>query len=79
MTPSCLVTMLHGVHRVGEAQEIQQPIKWLSEMFDAYVPDTIFEMKKNYSHITPLATMNHITRCAVRMIHRAVGSDGLMC
>jgi hypothetical protein len=31
-------------------------------MFDAYVPESIFEMKKNYSHITPLATMNHITR-----------------
>lgn len=42
-------------------QDTTQPGKWLSEMFDRYVPETIFEMKKNYSHITPLATMNHIT------------------
>jgi dynein heavy chain len=26
-----------------------------------YIPPTIFEMKKSYSHITPLATMNHMT------------------
>jgi dynein heavy chain, axonemal len=34
------------------------PVGWLREMFDKYVPPTIFEMKKAYSHITPLATMN---------------------
>ncbi len=30
-------------------------------MFDRYVPDSIFEMKKSFSHITPLATMNFVT------------------
>jgi dynein heavy chain len=30
-------------------------------MFDKYVPDTVFEMKKSFSHITPLSTMNFVT------------------
>jgi dynein heavy chain len=30
-------------------------------LFDKYVPDTIFEMKKSYRHITPLSTMNFVT------------------
>lgn len=30
------------------------PIKWLSELFDKYVPECIAEMRRNYSHITPL-------------------------
>eukprot|EP00878_Enallax_costatus_P012531 GHUV01013087.1.p1 GENE.GHUV01013087.1~~GHUV01013087.1.p1 ORF type:complete len:2750 (+),score=1040.15 GHUV01013087.1:633-8882(+) len=38
-----------------------QPIKWLSELFDKYIPDTIFEMKKSYRHITPLSTMNFVS------------------
>ena len=29
--------------------------------FDAYVPGALFEMKKSYSHITPLGTMNWVT------------------
>lgn len=42
-------------------QDPNQPSKWLSDMFDKYVPDTIFEMKKAYRHITPLSTMNFVT------------------
>lgn len=30
-------------------------------MFDKYLPNTIHEMKKSFSHITPLGTMNFIT------------------
>jgi hypothetical protein len=26
-----------------------------------YIPPTILEMKKSYSHVTPLATMNFLT------------------
>ncbi|KAI8464229.1 MAG: flagellar alpha dynein [Monoraphidium minutum] len=37
------------------------PVKWLSELFDKYVPDSILEMRCNYSHITPLGTMNLVT------------------
>jgi dynein heavy chain len=37
------------------------PCKWLTELFDKYVPPTILEMKKAYNHITPLATMNFVT------------------
>jgi hypothetical protein len=36
-------------------------VQWLSDLFDKYVPDTIFEMKKSYRHITPLSTMNFVT------------------
>ena len=35
-----------------------QPMEWLSALIDKYVPACIFEMKKSYKHITPLATMN---------------------
>jgi hypothetical protein len=37
------------------------PCRWLTELFDKYVPPTILEMKKAYNHITPLATMNFVT------------------
>lgn len=37
------------------------PCQWLRDLFDKYIPATIFEMKKAYSHITPLATMNFVT------------------
>lgn len=37
------------------------PIKWLSDLFDKYLPNTIFEMMKSFSHITPLGTMNFVT------------------
>lgn len=39
----------------------QQPQTWLKDMFERYIPPTIFEMKKSFSHITPLATMNFLT------------------
>ena len=41
-------------------QDPSLPVKWLTEMFDKYIPPTILEMKKSYSHITPLATMNFV-------------------
>jgi hypothetical protein len=43
------------------SQDANQPVQWLSDLFDKYVPDTIFEMKKSYRHITPLSTMNFVT------------------
>ncbi len=39
----------------------EQPVKWLTDMFNKYVPGTIFEMRKSFSHITPLGTMNWVT------------------
>lgn len=39
----------------------QLPCTWLREMFDKYIPPTLLEMKKSYSHITPLAQMNFIS------------------
>ncbi|MEW5298846.1 MAG: hypothetical protein WDW36_001923 [Sanguina aurantia] len=39
----------------------QQPQAWLRGMFERYIPPTIFEMKRSFSHITPLATMNFLT------------------
>jgi dynein heavy chain len=37
------------------------PVSWLSEMFERYVPTCVFEMKRSYSHITPIGTMNFVT------------------
>ncbi|GBF96391.1 dynein heavy chain axonemal [Raphidocelis subcapitata] len=37
------------------------PAKWLSELFDKYVPACVEEMAREYSHITPLGTMNLVT------------------
>ena len=37
------------------------PVEWFQGLFEKYVPPTIFEMKKSYSHITPLGTMNFVT------------------
>lgn len=33
----------------------------MGDLFDKYVPDTAFEMKRAYNHITPLNNMNWIT------------------
>ena len=32
-----------------------------TDMFEKYIPPTIIEMKKSYSHVTPLSTMNFLT------------------
>ena len=45
----------------SNAQDVSVPIKWLSDLFDKYLPNTIFEMKESFSHITPLSTMNFVT------------------
>ncbi len=36
------------------------PLRWLREPFAKYVPPTVFEMKKSFSHIVPLGTMNWV-------------------
>jgi dynein heavy chain len=38
-----------------------QPVTWLAELFEKYVPETLLEMKKSYVHITPLTQMNFVT------------------
>jgi hypothetical protein len=56
-------------------QDPALPAKWLSELFDKYLPATILEMKRSFSHITPLSTMNFVTvgrgrgRCACLVRH----------
>jgi hypothetical protein len=48
------------------SQDVNVPIKWLSDLFDKYLPNTIHEMIKSFSHITPLGTMNFVTvRCSL--------------
>lgn len=42
------------------------PVKWLSELFDKYVPECIAEMRRNYSHITPLGGRAAAARAAER-------------
>ena len=39
----------------------EQPVIWLREFFEKYVPTALFEMKKSFSFITPLASMNLVT------------------
>ena len=45
----------------AKGYDAAQPMAWLNALVDKYVPDTIFEMKKSYAHITPLATMNWVS------------------
>jgi hypothetical protein len=42
-------------------QDANVPVKWLSDLIEKYLPSTILEMKKSFSHITPLGTMNFVT------------------
>lgn len=42
-------------------QDAGAPVRWLSDLFDKYLPPTILEMKRSFSHITPLSTMNFVT------------------
>lgn len=44
------------------------PVKWLSELFDKYVPDSITEMRRSYSHITPLGEEGGL--CATCFVQR---------
>lgn len=62
---------MHLLHAAGEPawrararlapQDPGVPLKWLADLFDKYVPDTLHEMKRAFSHITPLGTMNFVT------------------
>jgi dynein heavy chain len=40
-----------------EPQDPSVPAKWLGELFDKYVPECILEMRRSYSHITPLGAL----------------------
>eukprot|EP00879_Flechtneria_rotunda_P027778 GHRR01029772.1.p1 GENE.GHRR01029772.1~~GHRR01029772.1.p1 ORF type:complete len:1069 (+),score=390.30 GHRR01029772.1:36-3209(+) len=61
MVQSWLERVVRPYAEKAKWKDPNQPVKWLSDMCDKYVPDTIFEMKKSFSHITPLSTMNFIT------------------
>lgn len=39
-------------------KDVDAQLQMFQELFEKFVPDTIFEMKKSYSHITPLNQMN---------------------
>lgn len=42
------------------------PLGWLRQLFDAYVPPAIFEMRKSFQHLVPLGTMNFVaTLCSI--------------
>eukprot|EP00959_Pyramimonas_sp_CCMP1952_P142935 2992289-Pyramimonas_sp.AAC.1 len=42
-------------------KDLQMPTDTLMKLVETYIPTCIFEMKKSYAHITPLATMNWVT------------------
>jgi hypothetical protein len=44
----------------------EAPSRLLRELFAKYVPATIFEMRKSFSHIVPLGAMNFVgTLCSI--------------
>eukprot|EP00882_Tetradesmus_deserticola_P022756 GHRQ01024705.1.p2 GENE.GHRQ01024705.1~~GHRQ01024705.1.p2 ORF type:complete len:208 (+),score=99.85 GHRQ01024705.1:485-1108(+) len=61
MVQSWLQRVVRPYAETAKWKDPNQPVQWLSDLFDKYVPDTIFEMVKSYRHITPLSTMNFAT------------------
>ena len=54
--------MLHRPYaEKAKWKDPEQPVAWIRELFGKYVPTTIFEMRKSFSPITPLNTMNYVT------------------
>ncbi|EFN60095.1 hypothetical protein CHLNCDRAFT_133411 [Chlorella variabilis] len=46
--------------------DAEVPLRWLQELFGKYVPPTAFEMRKSFSHVVPLGTMNFVgTLCSI--------------
>lgn len=42
------------------------PVGYLRELFQRYVPPTLFELRKSFVHVVPLNTMNFVsTLCAI--------------
>lgn len=37
------------------------PVKVMEDLFEKYTSACIFEIKKSFQHVTPLATMNWVT------------------
>ena len=61
MAQSWVNTVVHAYAEKAKWKDPEQPKKWMRELFAKYVPATIFEIKKSYNHLTPLATMNWVT------------------
>ena len=52
----------------------EQPLRWLRELFGKYVPPTLFELRRSFSHVVPLGTMNFVTTlCHILEVGRLVG------
>lgn len=53
------------------------PLRWLQELFGKYVPPTAFEMRKSFSHVVPLGTMNFVgTLCSILEVRRGWWQGG---
>jgi dynein heavy chain len=61
MTNSWVQRVIKPYAEKAKWKDPMQPCKWITDMFDKYIPSTIIEMKKAYSHVTPLSTMNFLT------------------
>lgn len=63
LTTRCPTALLSNTSAPPRAnpQDPSQPVKWLSDLFGKYLPATIAEMRRAFSHITPLSTMNFVT------------------
>ncbi|KAK9817742.1 hypothetical protein WJX72_001478 [[Myrmecia] bisecta] len=61
MVQSWITKVVRPYAEKAKWKDPEQPVSWMKEMFTRYVPPTIFEMKKSFSPITPLNTMNYVT------------------
>ncbi|KAK9867723.1 hypothetical protein WJX84_004647 [Apatococcus fuscideae] len=61
MVQSWLTRIVRPYAEKAKWKDPEQPVAWVRELFGKYVPTTIFEMRKSFSPITPLNTMNYVT------------------
>ena len=52
----------------------EQPPRHLRELFEKYVPPTLFELRRSFSHVVPLGTVNFVTTlCHILEVGGLVG------
>ncbi|GHP02344.1 dynein alpha chain, flagellar outer arm [Pycnococcus provasolii] len=68
MTTAWATRYLPEYAKAAKWKDEKVPMDTVIALFDKYCPDTIFELKKSYQHLTPLATMNWVTSL-VNILH----------
>lgn len=61
-TRAAVLPVTHSAYAAkAKWPDAEVPLRHLRELFAKYVPPTLFEMKKSFTHIVPLGTMNWVT------------------